>query len=181
MDLERLPVAILIVLVSIAVAIGVWYLALRFSLPKLKAVAVLIGVFPLLGFSLQIAAYIFDWGGPPDTFTTSTPGPARRETSTTRDFPFPVTDHTFVHELELTPRAEAGTTPSGPIQLSVVVRSPKGDTLAAKAETLAPAQGQLWSPLRTRFQPADEGEHSIHLEIPAGVNEVKVKVRELRK
>ncbi|MBZ5611281.1 MAG: hypothetical protein LAP38_23715 [Acidobacteriia bacterium] len=181
MDLERLPTAILIVLISIVAALGVWYLAIRLNQPRLKAIAVLIGVFPLLGFGIQIASYFFDWGGPPDTYTTSTPGPASREASTTRDSPFPVTDHTVMHEVELTPRAGAGKTPPGTIQLSVVVQSPKGQTLVNTTESLAPGQGQFWSPLRTRFQPLEEGEHSMHLEIPAGVNEVKVKVRELRK
>ncbi len=181
MDLERLPAAILIVLVAFAVALGIWYLAIRLGQPKLKMIAVIIGAFPVLGFGLQIAAYFFDWGGPPDTFTTSTPGPARRETSTTRDFPVPVTGHTFVHEVELTPRAGAGQAPQGAIQLNVAVRSPKGEVLLDKTETLAPGQGQFWTSLRARFQPLEDGEHSMHLEIPTGVNEVKIKVRELRK
>ena len=181
MDLERLPTAILIVLIAAVMGLGLWYLAIRLNAPRLKIIAVFIGGFPLLGFGLQIAFYFFDWGGPPDTYTTVTPGPASREKSTTRDFPFPVTDHTPMEEIELTPRAGVGKTPADTIQLLVVVRSPKGKTLVDKAETLAPGQGQFWSPLRTQFQPVEEGEHSMHLEIPTGVSEVKVKVRELRK
>src|SRR5216684_2171871 len=38
------------------------------------------------------------------------PGPASREKSTTRDFPFPVTDHVPMEEIELTPRAGVGKT-----------------------------------------------------------------------
>src|SRR5437016_7402977 len=117
MQLERLPGAILIVLIGVVAALGVWYLAIRLNQPRLKMIAVMIGVFPLLGFGLQIAAYLFDWGGPPDTYTTSTPGPASREATTTRDFPFPVTDHTPMHEVELTPRAGVGKTPPGTMQL----------------------------------------------------------------
>jgi hypothetical protein len=86
-----------------------------------------------------------------------------------------------MHEVELTPRAGVGKMPAGAIQLTVGVRSPKGDPLVDRTETLAPAQGQFWSPLRARFQPLEEGEHNLHLEIPAGVSQVKVKVRELRK
>jgi hypothetical protein len=181
MDLERLPGAILIVLVCVVVGLGLWYLAVRQHQPRLKLIAVLFGAFPVLGFGLQIAAYVFDWGRPPDTFTTATPGPASREASVTRDFPVPVTDHTVSHEVELTPRAGAGKTPPGVIQLAVIVRSPKGATLLDQTQTLAPGQGQFWSPFRARFQPLEEGEHTMHLEIPAGVDEVKVKVRELRK
>ena len=181
MDLERLPTAILIVLIAAVVGLGIWYLAIRLNAPRLKIIAVFIGGFPLLGISLQIAFYFFDWGGPPDTYTTVTPGPASRETSTTRDFPFPVTDHAPMEEIELTPRAGVGKTPSGTIQLQVVVQSPKGEKLVDKTEALAPGQGQFWSPLRTRFQPTEEGQHMMHLEIPTGVSEVKVKVRELRK
>lgn len=174
MNLEALPGAILIVLISIAAALGLWYLSLRFRQPRLKVIAVMIGIFPLLGFGLQIAAHVFGWDRPPDTYTTSTPGPA------SRDFPFPVTDHSLIHEVELTPRAGVGNTPSGPITLHVIVRSPNAETLVDTTETLAPAQTQFWSPLRTRFQPREDGEHPMHLEIPSGVSEVKVKVRELR-
>jgi hypothetical protein len=181
MDLEHLPLAILIVLIGVVAGLGVWYLAIRLNQPRLKMIAVVIGVFPLLGFGMQVATYFFDWGGPPDTYTTVTPGPASREKSTTRDFPFPVTDHAPMEEVELTPRAGVGKTPPGTIQLLVVVRSPKGEKLVDKIETLAPGQGQFWSPLRTRFQPVEEGEHTMHLEIPTGVSELKVKIRELRK
>ena len=181
MALERLPGAILIVLIAAVVALGIWYLAIRLNWPQLKIIAVFIGVFPLLGFGLQVAFYFFDWGGPPDTYTTVTPGPASREKSTTRDFPFHVTDQARMEEIELTPRAGGGKTPLGTIQLLVVVRSPKGEMLVDKTETLAPGQGQFWSPLRTRFQPTEEGQHTMHLEIPTGVAEVKVMVRELRK
>ena len=144
MDLEHLQGAILLVLLSLVAALGVWYLAIRINQPRLKIVGVMIGTIPWLGFSVQIAARLFDWGGTPDTYTTSTPGPASRETSVTRDFPVPVTDHTVMHEIDLTPRAGAGKTPSGEIQLVVALRSPKGEILVDKTETLAPGQGQFW-------------------------------------
>lgn len=181
MDLERLPTAIVIVLTAVLAGLGLWYAALRFRQPRLKMVACMVGVFPILGFGLQIAAYFFDWGRPSDTFTTTTPGPASRESSVTRDFPFHVNDPSLVHEIELTPRAAAGKTAEGTIQLTMGVRSPRGETLVDQTATLAPGQGPFWSPLRARFQPREEGEHGMHLEIPAGVDEVKVKVRELRK
>ncbi|MBZ5605788.1 MAG: hypothetical protein LAO79_26100 [Acidobacteriia bacterium] len=180
MNLESLPSATLIILVSIVAGLGIWYLAVWLNQPRLKAIAAVIGVFPLLGFGLQLTAHFFNWGSPPDTYTTSTPGPASREASVTRDFPFPVTDHTVAHEVELTPRAGVGKAPAGSIPLVLVVRSPNGEKLVDMTGTLAPGQGQFWVPLRTRFQPLDEGEHTMHLEIPAGVDEVKVKVRELR-
>ena len=73
MDLEHLPLAILIVLIGVVAGLGVWYLAIRLNQPRLKMIAVVIGAFPLLGFGMQVAAYFFDWGGPPDTYTTFTP------------------------------------------------------------------------------------------------------------
>jgi hypothetical protein len=74
MDLDHLPLAILIVLIGIVVGLGVWYLAIRLNQPRLRMIAVVIGVFPMLGFGMQVASYFFDWGGPPDTYTTVTPG-----------------------------------------------------------------------------------------------------------
>ena len=56
MDLERLPAAILIVLSAAVVGLGIWYLAIRLNWPQLKIIAVFIGVFPLLGFGLQVTA-----------------------------------------------------------------------------------------------------------------------------
>ena len=180
MNLERLPTALLIVAFALTAALGLWYLAVRLRQPRLKIIAVFIGGFPVLGFGLQLAAFYFDWGGPPDTYVTTAVGPPSREASVAHDLPVPVTNHTLTHEVELTPRAGIGKMPRGSVQLSVVLRSPNGKTLLEKTETLAPAQGQFWFPLRAQFVPSEEGEHSMHLEIPAGVGEVKVKVRELR-
>ena len=180
LNLEGLPVAIIVILVSFIVGAGLWYLAIRFRQGRLKIFAVVIAVFPIFGFGMQIAAHVFGWYDPPD-YVTETPGPASRETSMVREFPFPVPNPEFPHQIELTPRAQAGQKPTDSIPLHFIVRTPKGDILAEKQETLAPGSGMYWSPLRMEFQPVEAGEYLLHLDIPNGVNGVKVRVHELRR
>jgi len=119
---------------------------------------------------------MFGWSDPPD-FQTEPPGPASREASIIREFPYPG----FPHQIELTARSESGQNASGSIPLHFIVRTLQGDILVEKQETLAPGNGRYWSPLRMQFQPVEAGEYLLHLDIPSGVGSVKVRVRELRK
>ncbi len=171
---------ILVLLILAVAALGVWYLAVRFNRPGFKAMAGMLGALPVLIIGVQIGFHFFDWGISTD-FKTSAIGPPSREASVTREFPFQVNDKSALQEIELTPKAHTGSAPSGPIQLKVSVLSPSGETMLDKTETLAPGQGLYWSVLRTNFQPAEYGAHTMHLEIPSGVDEVKVHVREVEK
>jgi hypothetical protein len=177
---EGLPVAIIAILISFIVGAGLWYLAIRLGKTRLKVFAVVIAGVPIIVFGLNIAADIFGWSDPPD-YVTETPGPASRETSTVREFPFPVPNPEFPHQIELTPRVAYGEKPTSSIPLHFIVRTPKGEILAEKQETLAPGTRNYWSPLRTQFQPVEAGEYLLHLDIPSGVKAVKVRVHELRK
>lgn len=176
----QLITAAILILAGFVVGAGLWYLAIRFRKSQLKLFAVLIAGFPMLAVGLNIGAHVFGWSDPPD-FQTETPGPARREASTIREFPFPVPNPSFPHQIELTPRSESGQNATGSIPLHFIVRTPQGDILAEKQETLAPATGRYWSPLRMQFQPVEAGEYLLHLDIPSGVGSVKVRVHELRK
>jgi hypothetical protein len=180
MHLEGLPAALIVVLVCFVVAAGLWYLAIRFRLRQLKIMAVALLAMPVLGFGLQIGSHYFGWFDPPD-YETTTPGPASREASTIREFPFPVPNPEYPHQIELTPRSNSGQNPADSIPLHFIVRTPKGDVLAEKQATLAPGAGRDWTPLRMEFQPAEAGDYLLHLDIPSGVNSVKVRVHELRK
>ena len=42
MDLEHLPLAVLIVLIGVVAGLGVWYLAIRLNQPRLKMIAAVI-------------------------------------------------------------------------------------------------------------------------------------------
>jgi hypothetical protein len=180
MNVEGLPAALIVVLVCFVVAAGLWYLSIRFRLRQLKIIAVAIVAAPVLGFGVQIGSHYFGWFDPPD-YETTTPGPARREASAIREFPFPVPNPEFPHQIELTPRPPTGQQPTSSILLHFIVRNAKGEILAEKQEALAPGSGRDWSPLRMDFQPTEAGESMLHLDIPKGVDSVKVRVHELRK
>jgi hypothetical protein len=142
--------------------------------------AVAVAVTPVLGFGLQMGSHYFGWFDPPD-YETTTPGPARREASVVREFPFPVPNPHFPHQIKLTPRSDTGQRPGSSIPLHFIVRTPQGDILAEKQATLEPGEDTHWAPLRMDFQPVDAGEYMLHLDIPKGVESVEVRVHELRK
>jgi len=135
---------------------------------------------PIVVFGLNIASHVFGWSDPPD-YVTETPGPASRETSAAREFPFPVPNPGYLHQIELTPRSKYGQNATGSVALHFIVRTPQSEILAEKQETLTPGTGRYWSPLRMQFQPVEAGEYLLHLDIPSGVGSVKVRVHELRK
>ncbi len=178
--LEGLPSALIVVLVCLVVAAGLWFLAIRFRQPRLKAFAAMIAAFPIVGFGLNSASHVFGWSDPPDFETTAT-GSISPNGSMISEFPFPVPNPGFLHQIELTPRSQSGQNATGPVALHFIVRTPQGEILAEKQETLTPGTGRDWSPLRTEFQPVGAGEYSLHLDVPAGVAYVKVRVHELRK
>ena len=178
--LEGLPSALIVVLVCLIAAAGVWYLAIRCRQPRLKVFAVVIAAFPIMGFGLNIASHVFGWSDPPDFETTAT-GQGSRDGSMTSEFPFPVPNPGFVHQIELTPRSRSGQNAPGSVALHFIVRTPQGEIVAEKQEMLTPGTGRYWFPLRAQFQPMDAGEYLMHLDIPSGVGSVRVRVHELRK
>ena len=97
MDLEHLQGYILIVLIFAVAALGVWYLAVRFNQRRLKIIAVMLVVFPLLAIGLGIASSVFDLGVSSE-FNDTAVGPARGEASVTREFPFQVNDETALQD-----------------------------------------------------------------------------------
>ncbi len=183
--LEGLPGALIMILVCLVAAAGLWYVAIRFRQPRLKVFAVMIAAFPIMGFGLNIASQIgsqlFGWFDSNPDFETTATGRVSPDGSMISEFPFPVNNPGFGHQIELKPRSSSGQTPTVSIALHLILRTPKGDVLAEKQETLAPGTDRYWSPLRTEFQPVEAGEYSLHLDVPAGVAYVKVRVHELRK
>ena len=172
-----------IVVICVLVPGALWYLAVRRRRPQLKlwAAAVEVTALIVLGIDLgqtHCGRFV------PDTYETTAVGPARREAtpSVAREWPYPVNadEAGRQHLLEFTPVARAGEQAAGPLILRYEVRSPKGEIVAQGRETVMPAQGDKWSTLRTQFQPRDEGEHTMLLEIPKPAGEVKVKIRVLK-
>jgi hypothetical protein len=181
MNLEGLPSALIVVLVCLVAAAGLWYLAIRFRQPRLKTFAVAIVVVPAVGFGFQFGSQLFgSFDSNPDFETTAT-GSVSLDGSMISEFPFPVNNPGFVHQIELKPRSSSGQTPTVSIPLHFILRTTKGDILAEKQAILAPGTDRYWLPLRTEFQPVEAGEYSLHLDVPRGVSYVKVRVHELRK
>src|SRR5437667_9158119 len=100
--------ALLVTLGCFLAALGLWYASIRFDAPRLKTVGVMIAIFPVLGFGLQIAAYYFDWGAPSDNFKTTVVGTAHREQSAVREFPMYFNNPGIPHTIEFTPKPSIG-------------------------------------------------------------------------
>lgn len=180
MDAEHIPGAILLVLIFAVVAMGLWYAGVRWNSLRAKQIAVMVGVFPVLGFGLQFAAGWFDWNSRPEYHTTVV-GPPSREAMATTEIPVPVNNAEVEHQIELTPEIRGANPPREPLHLRFKLRSPKGEILAAGEQDLSPGQKLRWMPLRAQFQPHEEGEHTLTLDIPQPASSVDVRVREIRK
>ena len=177
MDLEQLPAAILLQLICLIIALGLWYLGLRRNSSTPKQIGVAIGLLPVLAFGVQFIPLGFG----PAEYRSAAVGPTLRETVASTAIPVPVTNSAALHELELRPKIRGANPPANPVHIKFTVRSPNGITLAEGASDLAPAQKLRWQPLRARFQPREEGEHTLLLEIPQPVSSVDVIVREVNK
>ena len=179
MDVEQLPGAVLLTAICILAAMGLWYLSIRRGSLKMKQFAVMIAAMPVLFVGLNLAASWFNWGN--NDYRTTAAGPSSREPIATDQLTIPVTNAAARHQLELRPRIRGRNPPTMPVHLRFTVRAPKGEILAQGEQDLAPDRGVSWSSLRAEFQPPEEGDHVLVLDIPQPVRSVDVIVRELRK
>ena len=177
MDPEQLPAAILLQLICLVVALGLWYLGQRRNSSVPKQIAVAIGLLPVLAFGVQFIPL----GSGPAEYRSAAVGPTLRETVASTAIPVPVTNPAVPHEVVLTPKIRGANPPDRPVHLAFQVRGPNGETIAEGAADVAPAQKLKWQPLRARFQPRAEGEHTLIVEIPQPVSSVDVIVREVSK
>jgi hypothetical protein len=182
MAAEHIPGAILLTLICLLIALGLWYLGLRYNKLKLKQFAVMIGVMPVIGIGLQLGSDWFGWFQTTPEFNSGAVlGSPNRKGDVTDETRFPVTDVQVVHEIRLTPKVwGSNAPPSQPVRIRYIVRSPKGEVLAQGEQEFAPAQGLRWSSEITLFRPREEGQHTLVLEIPNQVGSVSIRVRELR-
>ena len=178
MDIQQLPALLILTLVCALVAMGLWYLSLRFGSKSLKQFAVMIGAIPVLVIGVTLG---FSWFGSdnPDYHTTVV-GPSSREQNTTDHLLIPVTNASARHQLELRPKIRGGNPPTQPVHLRFAVSSPTGEILAQGEQDLAPGKGLRWSSLRAEFQPRQEGDHPLRLDIPQPVSSIDIVVHELR-
>jgi hypothetical protein len=95
MDVEQLPGAVLLILICVLAAMGLWYLSIRRGGLKMEQFAVMIGAVPVLIIGLNLASSWFDWNNR-DHRTTAV-GPSSREPNTTDQLLIPVTNATARH------------------------------------------------------------------------------------
>jgi hypothetical protein len=179
MDNEHLIGQVLLTLIFIVLAMGLWYLGLRSGKRTFKQLAVMIAVAPIIGLGLGPAWSWFGWDRVDIRSTAN--GPAPREAFTKDERPIPVGKVGATHQLTLTPSIWGANPPTKPLHLRFDVRSPNGEVLAQGEQDLAPAKGFRSAPLRAEFVPREEGQHKLLMDIPSPAGHVDYWVKELRK
>ena len=177
LDLSRLVPTAIFILVFECIAMGLWYLGLRLGRIKLRRLAFMVGLIPVVALAAQFANYSLK--GARDTFRTFTPGPPGRKGSTIREISFPVNEGPSVQQISVTPRASPEELPAGPVPLRYWVKSPQGETLAQGEEQLAAGQGTRWQPLKATVETKVPGTYTLVLEIFGPVDVADIEILEL--
>ena len=182
MDGEQISSSLLLIRVGVVLALALFSLGVRRNNLALKQIAVALGVVPMLVSGWNIAYTSFGWDVH-DFRTSMVVGSweRRSETSVTDKTTIPVTNAERKHQLVLTAKTWGGLVTTQSVRMHYTLQSPKGEILATGEQDLAPTQKLRWQPLRVDFQPQEEGDHQLILEIPRPVGSVDMIVRELRK
>lgn len=180
-DDELVRAAISFVVVAILVPATLWYLGIRFGKPPFRIFAVAIAVIYTVILVVNLGHDWLDWFAP--TYHTDVYGPDKRTPG-----PILITDTEYHvnspgsrHQMVLTPVSQYGEQQTAPLTLGFEVHTPSGQVIAKGRETLAPARGSNWAPLKTEFVTPEEGEHKLVLEIPKPVRKVRVEITERKK
>jgi hypothetical protein len=155
------------VIVGLLLPSALWYSAIRFGKPRLKAFSVIIGVAYISLFAYNGVREWTDWF--PLVYTTYVNGPGLV------DFTYYVNVAGSRHQMSLTPIPKFGEKSTAPVALSFEVRTPTDQVVAKGRETLN------WTPLKAEFTSPEEGIHKLILEIPQPVRKVRVDITERKK
>ncbi len=187
MDAELSAGTILLVLILIVGAMGLWYCGLRWNKLIYKQLAVMLIVGPLIALGAQFVASMNQRA----EYRSLAWGPRGRDAFVSTTVELPVTTGGVQHDLELVPRIKGGNPPQQPVHLKFVVRSTKGETLAQGEADLAPAPSVRtwrylfpqtyvplrWMPLKSQFQAQETGQYELTIDIPQPVDSIDVKMR----
>lgn len=162
---------------SLALYLAMYVLAIRMQKPMLRiyggrAALVIAAVVVANGLN----AYLQNQG-PPD-FVTEVPGPPTGSASTLREVNFHIHDGSLTQLVEITMRAEFEA--KGNLSLICRVLDPQKKMLKLVEQEVVPAGGKLWSAMRFEFQAETAGEHMLAVEIPKGVDIMRVVAKELK-
>jgi len=162
---------------GLAVYLGFSILLLKKPNPSLRMLRLMV----LLSIGMAMPAIgIRAWvkmKGPPD-FATMTPGPAQGVESITQVVEFPVNDASSMNVLELTPLALQ--IAIGTVWIVCCVYDPEGKVLSEGAQVAAGGAERTYQTLRFSLDAAEAGPHKLFVEIPNGVDQVRVVVKEVR-
>ncbi len=185
MDTEITAGSVLLTLLFVVGALGFWYCGVRWNKLVFKQFAVMMGIAPVIGIGLQVfGPSMFE-----NEYRLEADGPAAQDASIVATVPVKVNDADVHCRFELVPRIRGNDSPKQPVHLKYTLRSPKGETLAQGEGDLAPArwewyrwgtsgQPMRWDALKGEFQPREEGDHLLILEIPQPVRRVDIFMRE---
>ncbi|MBM3760478.1 MAG: hypothetical protein FJW36_09560 [Acidobacteria bacterium] len=162
---------------GLVVYLGFAVLLLKKPNPSLKMIRLML----LLSIGMAMAGIgIRAWvkmKGPPD-FATMTPGPAQGVESITQVVEFPVNDTSSTHVVELTPMALQ--IAIGTARIVDRVYDPEGKVLSEGTQIATGGEGKEYQTLRFSLDAAMAGSHKLFVEIPKGVDQVRVVVKEVR-
>jgi hypothetical protein len=166
--------AVLALLVSFY--LGMRLLAMKFKEPVFRAIGARLAVFGSLVVLMFILGIYTRDVEPTGVVITST-GPAEGQASVLRELSFGVGEDTPRQGLELTLSGRDRST--GSLRVVARILDPAGKQVLFVDQSLERGEGLRWLPLMFSFVPTVYGEHKLAIEIPAGVSEIRLVVKQL--
>jgi hypothetical protein len=181
MNLESLPQALLLAVICVLAAMGLWYLGISRGSLKLKQLAAMLGIFPIFAAGL---VFLSEKVSAPNAFRGSLlfGSSVRRTGPATDQTQFLVDAPGKTHRIEIRPKVWGGAIPQQDVVLRYVVQSPAGDILARAEANARPDKNKLprWTSIFAEFQPREQGMHTLVVEVPVAVGSVDILVQELK-
>jgi hypothetical protein len=177
MELRQVVTLVVLGGLGVVIYLGFWVLSLRLQKPGLRTIGLKICL--LIGAMMVMvgAIAVMRNAGPPD-FVTMTPGPVQGASTSTSEVQFPVTDVDAMQVVELTPMALQSA--MGYVKLVYRVEDPSGKVLSQGMQVAGEDEGRNYQTLRFSFHASGTGAHKLFVEMPQGVDQTRVVVKEVQ-
>lgn len=175
MEIEHIITLVALTATVAVVYLGCWAASLKTGKKSIQVAGTKVSLVALIPIVMLGIAWGVNDAGPPD-FQQRVPGPATGTGSTLREVRFPVNDWRNGQEVELT--MIASEVAKGNLNVPYLVQGPDGKELANAEQVVQPAAGANWQPIRFQFASERSGDHKLLVEIPAGVDMMKIVVKE---
>lgn len=165
--------------ITLPLAALIYFLGWRFRRKAIRTTALFLIAFPILilGFSLSRSLYHSDASG----FSGTASHRNKRDSPATTTLTIPIANPGLTQTLDLSPFAANDQIAEIPITIHATLASPRERTILDEIITFAPTTTRLWTPIRRTFATTEDGDHTLTLVIPAGVDAVNVEVEEVKK